>query len=177
VTRRGILSVSPSSARGANDPTLRARLFESGCENVLGPFALRNRDDRSTEAAARHPRADRARLYRRVDDVVECRRRDLVVVTQAGVARREELAKCVQVLHFECVDRGPDALVLRLDVPDAPRVAGLELASTIGVARALVHMPLAGIDDDDRQLFRQLDPAMLERSAVEQQRTPLASEQ
>src|SRR4029450_4628966 len=52
---------------------------------------------------------------------------------------------------------------------DAPRIARLELAAAQRVARVLVPVSLTRVDYGNRELLRQLDPAIFERAAVEEQ--------
>jgi hypothetical protein len=54
------------------------------------------------------------------------------------VARGEELPKPLEVVRLEGLDGSLHSFVLRLHVPDAPRIAGFELAPPVGVARRFV---------------------------------------
>jgi hypothetical protein len=91
-------------------------------------------DDRAAETAAGEAGADRSGCERRVDQTVERRRRDLVVVAQARVTLGEERAERSDVVPLERVDRRTDARVFRRDVADATRISGLELATALRIA-------------------------------------------
>src|SRR5207249_6759973 len=119
---RGIRSTSSSSRGRSHDPALRACLLERASQHAFRILARGDHHDRAAEAAACHPRANRAGCEYRFDDAGERRRRDLVVVAEARVARGEEWAKCLEIPAFECVDRLTHTLVLPPHVPHAPRV-------------------------------------------------------
>jgi hypothetical protein len=132
------------------------------------PCRESQRDDRAAEAAASHARTDRTGSQGRGDDSVECGSRHLVVVTQTGVARREDGAKHLKVASLERSNRLEHALVLVAHVSNTARVAGIELAPPVAVAGSLEAVAFARVDDHDRELFGQRDPAMHVRSAVQE---------
>src|SRR5262249_26729428 len=147
--------------RGADDPALRSLAPQDLLEHAAGLVALGECDDRTAEAAAGEPRADRSGRERRRDESIERRRGDLVVVAQACVALGEERAGGGGAAPAEPAARRPPAFVPGGDVGDAPRTPRLELATALRVAGGLEAVTLARVDDDELELLRQGDPAML----------------
>ena len=144
---------------------------------MLSPLGLDQGDDRAAEAAARHPRGERARLERGSNERVERRRRNLVVVAEARVACCEDRAERQRIALFERSDCCANALVLGVDVAHASWVAGFELAATVAVTGPFVGVPLAGIEHEECDVIRKRHPAVVERPAIEEEGGPCTSEQ
>jgi hypothetical protein len=92
------------------------------------------------------------------------------------MARLEDRPEGPRIAALQRSHGRADAFVLGLDMTHASWLAGFELAASIGVARLLVRVPFTGVEHEDRNIVGQLDAAMLERAAVEQERCPFASE-
>jgi hypothetical protein len=77
------------------------------------------------------------------------------------VAGREDRAERTHIAPFEDGDGLPDALVLSLDVADSPGIVRLELAAPVTVSRLLERVPLAGVEDQNRQVVRKRHPTVV----------------
>ena len=92
------------------------------------------------------------------------------------MAGLEDRAEGPRVTELQRCDRRADAFVFGLHMTRPSRVAGLELTTPVPVTRPFVGVPFAGAQHEDCGVVGQPDPTMLERPAVEQQRSPLAAE-
>lgn len=121
----GIRSASSSPADGSHHPALSAGLGKRAPQDAVRTSALCQHDDRPPEAAAGHPGAEGSGCQSCFDDSIQRGRRNLVVVSEAGVAGGEQRAKGGEVLTIQRVQRLANALVFGRDVTNAPRVACL----------------------------------------------------
>ena len=154
----------------------------------------------AAEPAAEEARAESTRLERHLDEKVELRDRDLVVVAEARVALAEEHAGRGEIAGLEGGGEPANTFVLGDDVPQPPSrdvvqsdersgvdVGGtgraddlqgvLELAAPLGVGGVLEAPRDAGADDQERGVAWNVDQPVLERVAVEEDRTFAGSEQ
>jgi hypothetical protein len=104
-------------------------------------------------------------------------RRDLEVVAEAGVARRERAPQGVPVARLE---RDPDlehALVLGAHVPQPPRIARLDLGAAPRVAGLVQSARAARVDHEQLEVARERHLPVLARPAVVEERVAGASQQ
>ena len=155
---------------------------------------------RTAEPTAEEARAERARVGGQLDEQVELRNRDVVVVAKALVALIEDRAGRDEISGLEGAREPSHALVLAHDVPQSPHrdlieplvhsgldVGGasdadesqraLELAPPLGIGGVLEAPANTGIDDHEPDVRRNRDRSVLERVAVEQDRALGGSEQ
>jgi hypothetical protein len=78
------------------------------------------RDDAAAESSTDHPCAERTGGGRELDEVIELRRRDLVVVAKRTMRRTQELTEGRVLVRPNGVDRSTHAGVLGHDVANAP---------------------------------------------------------
>src|SRR5207247_4962390 len=119
------------------------------------------------------PRTERTGLVGTLDEAVDLRGRDLVVIAETLVALAEEPPELADPSALERLHGLADTSVLRFDVAHARRDSRSQLALPLGVAGVL-ELTLPGVDDHHRDLVRKWNVPVLERPAVEQQRRACA---
>ena len=80
----------------------------------------RERDDAAAKAPANHARSQRTCADREPGELIELRRRDLVVVAQRTMRRVQELTELHVISGANGVDRSTHAPVLGDDVTNPP---------------------------------------------------------
>ena len=166
----------PDRRRRASGPADEERRTETRADAGAGA-RLDERHDRAAEAAAGHSCSDGPRRKRVGDEPVELGRRHLEVVAQARMTRGERASKRLVVAGLERLDNLEHALVLRADMTQAARIAGLDLGAALRIPGLVESPRRTGVDHEELQVVRKRHVPVLARPAVEEQRMPGTREQ